>query len=337
MAKHLKKIILFLITLVFLYFVFVNININEFISSIKGFDTGFIFPLIISCIISLSFRALCFKQLISKSVPNPSLLTLIHLCLTSAALNIFLPARAGDIFRAFYTGSVYKTDKVKIFGTVMLERIFDVVVIFAFLAWGILVYHNNPLARKLCAFAGILIVCSLLFAFITYKFNLMDKVCSSISKITEKIPFSNFIQKCLFQINKLCNSFFNGFEAIDSPKILFSTILSAVGIWVFECLNFLIVIYGFGYELHWSVSIFIISFIALACMIPSTSIFVGPYQLAVISAFAIYDVSKEAALAISLTEQTIVTIVFAVSAVLFMLKNNISYKQLKEDIKSNLK
>ena len=129
MAKHLKKIILFLITLVFLYFVFVNININEFIITIKVFDTGFIFPLIISCIISLSFIALYFKQLISKSVPNPSLLTLIHLCLTSAALNIFLPARAGDIFRAFYTGSVYKTDKVKIFGTVMLERIFDVVII----------------------------------------------------------------------------------------------------------------------------------------------------------------------------------------------------------------
>ena len=336
MKKHIKKIILFLITLVFLYFVFVNININEFISAIKGFDIRFIFPLIISCIISLSFRALCFKQLISKSVSNPSLPTLIHLCLTSAALNIFLPARAGDIFRAFYTGSLYKADKVKIFGTVMLERIFDVVVIFGFLSFGIFVYHNNPLARQLCAFAGILIVCGLLFAFVTYKFNFMNKVCSFISKITERFAFSNFIQKCLFQINKLCNSFFNGFEAIESPKILFSTILFATGIWIFECINFLIVIYGFGIELHWSVSIFIISFIALACMILSTSIFVGPYQLAVISAFAIYNVSKEAALAISLTEQTIITVILAVSAVLFLIKNNISYRELKEDIKNNL-
>ena len=66
---------------------------------------------------------------------------------------------------------------------------------------------------------------------------------------------------------------------------------------------------------------------------PSTSIFIGPYQFAVIAAFAIYDISKETALAISLVEQAIVIIVTSLIAVLFLLKNNISYKELKEDIK----
>ena len=101
-------------------------------------------------------------------------------------------------------------------------------------------------------------------------------------------------------------------------------------------MNFLIVIYGFGYNIHWSVTIFIISFIALACMIPSTSIFIGPYQLAVITAFSIYNINKETALAISFVEQAIVTLTTAFIAFLFMLKNNISYKELKEDIEEEI-
>ena len=117
------------------------------------------------------------------------------------------------------------------------------------------------------------------------------------------------------------------------PKKLVAVMFSSLCIWSFECLNYFLIIQGFGCDVDWSVVLFIIGFIALACMIPSTSIFIGPYQFAVIAAFAIYDISKETALAISLVEQAIVVIVTSLIAVLFLLKNNISYKELKEDIK----
>ena len=80
-------------------------------------------------------------------------------------------------------------------------------------------------------------------------------------------------QKGINFTNKTCNSFFNGFEIINAPKKILAALIASFGIWFFECLNFYITIQGFGYNLHWSVTIFIICFIALACMIPSTSIF----------------------------------------------------------------
>ena len=91
---------------------------------------------------------------------------------------------------------------------------------------------------------------------------------------------------------------------------------------------------GFGCSIHWSVTLFLAGFIALACMIPSASIFVGPYQAAVIAAFAIYDVNKETALAISVTEQAVVIISTSLAALIFLAEHNISYKELKEDINS---
>ena len=331
MKNHIKRIVLLIITIIFLYFVFVNIDLIELLESIKEFDLKYILLLSISIICSLTCRGICFKKLISKTV-NVPLKELVPLCLTSASLNILLPARAGDIFRAFFIGQKYKVSKIKIFGTVMLERIFDVFIIFCFLLVGVFIYHRNEIAIKLCSFAGICILIVITFTIITFKYNKMDELCCLIINKTKSLPFSNLIQKGINFTNKTCNSFFNGFEIIDAPQKILAVIIASFGIWFFECLNFFITIQGFGYNLHWSVTIFIICFIALACMVPSTSIFIGPYQLAVITAFAIYDVNKEGALAISFVEQTIVTIVTSIFALLFLLKNNISFEDLKKDI-----
>ena len=331
MKIRFKRIILLLITLIFLYFVFVNIDINELLIVIKKFDIKYLFLLVLSITISLSFRGLCFKYLIAKSA-NPPLKVLAPLCISCAGLNIVLPARAGDFFRAFFIGQKYGVDKVKVFGTIMLERIFDVFTIFCFLMVGVFVYNRNEIAMSLCSFAGTCILFGIIFAVLTYKYNKTDAICNFLTDKTNHLAIGTFIEKIISFINKLCNSFFNGFEVIDSPKQIFKALLASVFIWAFECLNFLIVIKGFGFELHWSVSLFIISFIAMACMIPSTSIFIGPYQLAIITAFSIYNVNKETALAISFVEQGIVTITTCLVAVLFLLKNNISFKTLRKDI-----
>jgi len=116
LKKHAEKIILFLITCIFLYFIFRNLDIDELMRVIKQFNILYTLPLAASILFSLSLRGLVFKQLLHNTVKAP-LSELAHLCITGAAMNILLPARAGDFFRAFYTGQKYSADKVKIFGT----------------------------------------------------------------------------------------------------------------------------------------------------------------------------------------------------------------------------
>lgn len=327
MKKTAKQFVLLSITLIFLYFVFANLNINELLNVMKTFDLNYVFPLVCSIIFSLSLRGLVFKQLLHKTV-KPPLLELSHLCITTAAMNIVFPARAGDIFRAFYIGQKYNADKVKIFGTVMFERIFDIIVIFSFLLLGVSIYHKNQIAMHLCLFAGICTVIGVILALIAYKYNKTDVICRFIIAKTHRLPFSNFITKIVTFINKILNSFFNGFEIIESPLYMLSAIITSFSIWFFECLNFYIVMQGFGCNIHWSVTLFLISFIALACMIPSASIFVGPYQMAVIAAFGMYNLNKENALAISIVEQAIVLCATSIAAIIFLFKHNITLKEI---------
>ncbi len=333
MKINIKNILLLIITFIFLYCVFVNIDLKDLIENFKNFDLKYALLLICSISVSLSFRALSYKFLISKTIKKVSFIELVLLCITGAALNIFMPARAGDFFRAYFTGYKYNVSKVKLLGTVLFERVLDVVVIFIFLCIGILKYHNSVLARYLCLFAGITIFAGLLFVIVTYKFNQTDKICNYIILKSDFLPFKELIKKGIIFCKNFCNSLFNGFEIIDSPKKLVCALFSSVGIWIFECINFLIIINGFGYHIHWSVVIFIVSFVALACMIPSASIYIGPYQLAIISAFAMYNIPKEPALAMALTEQSIVTIFTLFVAVIFLIKNNISFVEIKKTLK----
>ena len=175
-------------------------------------------------------------------------------------------------------------------------------------------------------------VIGIIIAIYAYKYNKTDVICRFIIKKTRMFPFANIIEKIVLFINRACNSFFKGFEIIESPKYVFSAIFTSFWIWFFECLNFYIVMQGFDCHIHWSVTLFLISFIALACMVPSTSIFIGPYQMAVIAAFNMYNINKETALAISIVEQAVVLISTSIVAMTFLLKNNISYKELKDDI-----
>ncbi len=368
-----KKLLLFLITCIFIFIVFINLDFKELLNEIKHFDLKYIILLVASIITSLSFRGLLFKQIIEKTVKIP-LLESIELVLTCASLNIVLPARAGDLFRAYFIGNKYHIDKIKIFGSVMFERIFDIIIIFCFQTIGIFLFTRNKLAVNLCLISGIILITSITFILISYKYKWTDKICSCLSKLishnnsaqsidnsqnitcprkfhdkkgeqlygsdeqaqgcdtklNHTFCFNSLIKKSLNCVNNLCNSFIMGFEIIDSPKQIIYSIISAAFIWFFECLNFFIVIQGFNCDIHWSVTIFLICFIALSCMIPSTSIFIGPYQVAVISAFAIYNVSKETALAIALVEQTTITITSSIFATIFLLKNHINYKDISK-------
>ena len=331
MKKNIKKLILLLITLVFLYIVFSNLDFKELIRTMKTFKPIYMLYLSLAMFIPFTFRSICFKYLMSNSAKIP-VIELIQVCMTAAILNITLPARAGDLFRAFFIGQKYKVDKIKVFGTVLFERIFDTFVIFCFLMIAVSFYHRTPLTTNMCIIAAVLVFLMIVLTFIAYKFNKTDKISSFLIEKTKSYPFSEYIHKFINFINNSLNSLFKGFEVIATPSKLPIILISAFLIWCGECLNYYLVIKGFGYDIHWSVTMFINCFIAFACMIPSTSIFIGPYQVAVISAFALYNIPKEAALAMSFVEQAFVIILTSIVATIFLIRNNISYKELKEDI-----
>ena len=89
---------------------------------------------------------------------------------------------------------------------------------------------------------------------------------------------------------------------------------------------------GFGHNYGFSIALFVISFIALSTIIPSSSVFVGPYQYAYILALGIYHIEKSNALGIAFIHQiTIMVTITAISIIYFMMTDT-SIESIKAEI-----
>lgn len=333
-----RTIFVFLITLIFVFLAFKDMQFAEFLKVVREIDYKIIWLIVPVLILSMYARGIRLHYLLSeKSGLNINELT--GVCLAGSALNICLPARAGDFFRAYYLGEKNKSDKVKIFGSIVLERIFDGLCVLGLLFIGIMFFGKNPLAVKLCSYAAILFLGSLFAVFLLLKFNKTDAFCGFLISFAQKFPqkISDILIKIISFFNKLLNSFIEGFEIINSPKMFFMAGFWSIVVWTVECLELFVTVKSLGLSAGFSLTLFISSFIALATVIPSASIFVGLYQYAVIQAMALYGIAKEPALVFGTVHPFIQTLTITLLGFGFLFKNGINIRQISEKAKEETK
>ena len=64
-------------------------------------------------------------------------------------------------------------------------------------------------------------------------------------------------------------------------------------------------------------------------MIPSTSVFLGPYQYAYILALGIYNIPKSTALAVSTVHQAVLMVILTIIGGFYLMRFNISLDDIK--------
>lgn len=310
-----KTILGLIVSALFLVLIFYNVNFKELVSTFKQFELQNLSLIVAMFAFSLLIRA-CRWMYLLMSDSRFSLYQLTSTWVIGNLMNAFLPARAGDIWRAYEVGSNTKESKMKIFGSVMLERILDGVSVCAILYFCILMYANLSWIRHTANIAVLLFGGSLISVYLIVRFNKMVQICDTLVDLAEKLPLKvrnvsvNFIKKICHQMIL----FVSGFEVLKSNYYTVQGILMSLAVWVLECIMTYWVIKSFGLYCPISAAMFVICFVALGSMVPSSSIFIGPYQYAYILALGIYFVPKSEALAIAVVHQSILMgslIVFA--------------------------
>lgn len=322
-----KKIFALFISLAFLGLIFHKIDFAKLIQTFKMFDLKNLWAIVPLYVLTLYLRGIRWKSLLLGN-PKYSSYNLGTVFTVGSMLNIFLPARAGDVYRAYYLGETKQDKKMKIFGSIILERTLDGICVFLILLSAILLYCNQDWILKLAYMIGILFVGSFIGFYLIFKFNKIDFVFEKLIKIGMKLPY--FISKPLINLlNKLnvhTNSFMEGFEVLDSIKYSLQSFSMSLIIWLIECYVAFLIINSFHINLGFSAALFVISLISFSTMIPSTSVFLGPYQYAYILALGIYNIDKSTALAISTLHQGILMLILSAIGGFYLIKFNLSIK-----------
>ena len=322
MQQKRKMLIGIIISALFLVLIFYNVNFKELILTLKEFNFDKLLFIVGIYASSLVARTLRWKFLLLSDKKFP-LYQLGSTWVIGNLMNAFMPARAGDIWRAYEIGSNTKESKMKIFGSVMLERILDGISICTILYFCVTSYSNQDWLRNIANLSMLLFGGSLAVFYIIVKFNKIDILCNFLCNLTTKCPTR--IQNILVGlITKLCSQFklfVSGFSVFNSIYYSTLSIFTSFLVWILEIAITYFVITSFGIICPISAAMFVICFIALGSMIPSSSIFVGPYQYAYILALGIYSIQKSESLAIALIHQSILMASLIIFSLIFITIN----------------
>ena len=124
LVKALQFVFFLLLGLVLLYFAFRGINLNELLLQIRQADYGWVALSVLFAVLALVFRAFRWRLLIEPLDEHPKLINIFHAINIGYLANFVFP-RIGEITRC---GVLNRTDHApvdRLFGTVIVERIFD--------------------------------------------------------------------------------------------------------------------------------------------------------------------------------------------------------------------
>lgn len=330
-----RKIAALLITVLLLGVIFYKINWSELLQTFKSFDFKNIWLIVPFYVLTLYLRGIRWKALLMNDVKYSSL-HLGEVFTVGSMLNIFLPARAGDVYRAYYLGSVKGEKKMKVFGSIILERTLDGISVFFMLLAAILLYCKQPWILHISYGIGALFIGSLAVFYLVFKFNKIDAICNIFSDIAAKLP-QKFSEPAISSIEKICNytkSFMEGFEVLDCPKCWWIACITSIIVWAIEAYVAFLIVDSFSLGLGFSAGLFVLSLISFSTMIPSTSVFLGPYQVAYLMALGIFGIEKSTALAVSTVHQALLMIILTILGGYYLLKFNISMKDIKQSDES---
>ena len=322
-----RQILALAVTLIFLCLIFYKLDVGKLIETFKDFNLKNLWSIVIFYVLSLYLRGIRWKWLLlsDKRYSSYHLATVFTV---GSMLNIFLPARAGDVYRACYLGATKQEKKMKLFGNIILERTLDGICVFFILLAGVMIYCKQEWILHIAYSIGALFIGSFLAFYLMFKFNKVNFVCNKLIEFSQNLPkfLSKILIKVLEALKVHINSFIEGFEVLDNVKYTFLSFAMSMVIWGLEVYVAYLILSSFNLGLGFAAALFVISLISFSTMIPSTSVFLGPYQYAYILALGIFGVDKSITLAISTIHQALLIVILTIIGVFYLLVFNIEMK-----------
>jgi uncharacterized protein (TIRG00374 family) len=207
-------------------------------------------------------------------------------------VNNLLPARLGELVRAFVIGRSQNVSRSASFATIVYERVVDVFVLIILL-WFCLVRISGP--EWLSRSAEVLVVFNvvlffLLFAMVRWR----ERFRILIARAAR--PFPPETQQ---RLHSSADAFVVGLGVVTRPAATIPIGILSIAVWGCAVLGVWFCLLAFNLHLPAMASVLLIVIISLGSMIPSAPAFLGTMQYACVVGLGVYGVGRSEALAYS--------------------------------------
>lgn len=280
-----QVIIGIIISIICLYFAFRGINIKESIEIVKNINILYFTTSLILSILIIALRGLrweCFIPL-KKTIKKRTIVMATYIGYMG---NNILPAKLGEVARAYILGVKEDVSKSALIASVVTERLFDVITGGIILTISVIFIPNLPKTVTYAAIALFVLSMSgfLVLMFLVWKREFAHKFFHKIFGILPKNIGDKLIEFS-------CN-FIDGIGLKNDPKhiflIFFYTFLYLIG----QMLTIGLLLMSFGIETSPIISLYVFAIGGFGFAVPSAPSGIGPFEWAIIFGLSLIGVEK---------------------------------------------
>lgn len=310
-----------------LYFAFQGIQFDKLLEALRGFNYLWLIPA--SMLFLISYAARVFRWQLLFSPQKVRLAKTFHALNVGYFLSNLLPARLGDIVRAYLIGEFENVSKARALSTVVVERLSDGLTVVLLLALTALFVPNIPDVAKQGAL-GVAAAGVAGIAFLIVLSFQKERGVQLLRRLTAPIP--------LLQNPRLwraLESLIDGFAILRSPRPLIGVALWALSAWLIGGLMYWIVMIAMNLQANGALlpiqaAFLVMTITSLAVVVPSSPGYVGVFHFGTqVTLNTVFGVDKSAALSYAFVIHTFTYIWLIVLGVYSMWHEGLSYQQLQ--------
>jgi glycosyltransferase 2 family protein len=248
----------------------------------------YVLPALVLYFAGVWFRAMRWHFLL-RPIRTISSARLFPIVVIGYMANDILPARLGELVRAYVLGEREGVSKSAGVGTIAVERTFDGVAMLIFMG---AVAAFVPLDQRL---QSIFQFAAIIFAFAIVAF-LALAIWRERSLALLRRALQPFPERLQVLVLSIIERFVEGLSAMQSWRLVGLTLSLSLAAWLAEALMYYVIALGFGFGLGLAPYVLTMAVANLGGMIPSSPGYVGTFEWFALASLGLFGMGADAAL-----------------------------------------
>lgn len=264
-----------ILSLLLLGYVFYQTDPAKIWNSLQQAQYIFLIPALALYFIGVGIRAARWHFLLRDLKPIPTR-SLFRTVVIGYAANDLLPARMGEIVRAFLLGREERISKTSTFVTILIERLFDGLTMLTFIVAASFLLHftDEELAMRVRLVSSLFIAAILGLAVLA---GMPQRVVRFADFFVQHLP-----EEFQSRSRTLTHSFLNGLGVLRNPRDSLIVFTLSILAWLCETGMYAVLALGFGMTLRFAIYLLAAAFANLVTIAPSTPGYVGVFDAPIV-------------------------------------------------------
>lgn len=287
------------VSIALLALLFRSVDPAELIRAFRDINGVWLVPAVVLTFLGYVVRAIRWKYLLTP-LKKTSFLNLVSATLIGYMANNLLPARLGELVRAYVLGEREGLDTGAVVATLVIDRLADGFTVLLLLVVTVLTLRLPPgsEAAQQGLMAGGYVALGVYLSVVAFLVLLRRNTLRTLRFLEGLLkPFPGRVAE---KVIPFLGAFIEGARVTSRRGERLALAATSLVIWLFAVFSIHSVLLAFGMDFPLSVSLFILVLLVFAVMVPASPGFVGTFHAACVYGLLVFGVPRETALSVAI-------------------------------------